>query len=490
MRWQLIRIVATLCLLLALPQRGVSAGDVPEFERRLIAIGVDAALRAEIMEAIRRGAGFLVGRQAGDGSFAERWEVPVGMFPPNASPAYDSEGVTGLCGLALLHCDTPDSRVAATRAIAWLVSNPDRVESLLQRTYDAGLVSLLLPPTAPFVDLRHRLAGALAVGVDQGSGNWGYSLPRNPDRYATKGAPFVVSGPNLSTSQFGALGLWELDRERVGPPLRAWVRHAEMLLSEQGRNGSWMYSQKVGSDSADCDIQIDYFNGTFIGISNLHLARAALFSVANGRDRMMERIDAAITAAQIPLRRDVLALLQAPMRGTAAFSKGSLLVEKASIANAARPAQPGIGAYYRLFSLAKACIFSRVETFEAGHLGGEAKGPGRVTSPTPGGARARPSASGAPSGSAAPGAAETVAWYRAGARWILDRQRSDGGWSPNPSGTLGDSASEIDSAFALLFLLRVADRYSPTLTERSTGQGQRPTTPSSRGATADPTGGK
>ena len=60
-----------------------------------------------------------------------------------------------------------------------------------------------------------------------------------------------------------------------------------------------------------------------------------------------------------------------------------------------------------------------------------------------------------------------VAWYEAGARTLLSRQGADGGWDADPHGRVpGDAAPRrgdlLDTAFALLFLLRSSEAYRPT----------------------------
>jgi hypothetical protein len=49
-----------------------------------------------------------------------------------------------------------------------------------------------------------------------------------------------------------------------------------------------------------------------------------------------------------------------------------------------------------------------------------------------------------------------------GAHWLLSAQREDGGWSPDAGHPPGDRSSEIDTAFALLFLLRSPSVFHPT----------------------------
>ncbi len=69
-----------------------------------------------------------------------------------------------------------------------------------------------------------------------------------------------------------------------------------------------------------------------------------------------------------------------------------------------------------------------------------------------------------------------LAWYPAGARWLLARQAPDGGWgagvwqaergAPGRGGPPGAQATGtsqvVETAFALLFLLRVSESHRPT----------------------------
>ena len=57
-----------------------------------------------------------------------------------------------------------------------------------------------------------------------------------------------------------------------------------------------------------------------------------------------------------------------------------------------------------------------------------------------------------------------IPWYRAGAEWLCDRQDEDGGWGgEQEEHVLGGilTGKEIDTAFALLFLLRTSESYAP-----------------------------
>jgi hypothetical protein len=69
-------------------------------------------------------------------------------------------------------------------------------------------------------------------------------------------------------------------------------------------------------------------------------------------------------------------------------------------------------------------------------------------------------------------------WYVAGAQWLLSVQRDDGGWSPDVRYSPGE-ASEVDTAFALLFLSRSPSAFHPS---KPTRVDDGPATPSERDA--------
>ena len=354
------------------------AEEYEETEHRLKSAGVEDAFRLEIHRSIRRGVAFLRTHQLRDGSFAL------------------NAGWTSLAGLALRHAAIPDGIQAARRSIAWLESQGRR--QAIEQTYNAGLTAMLLQADGQAGDLQRALHGALALGpLRDGAGYWDY---------ASRGGLPV---PNLSTAQFGCLGLWA--GERAGEPVatRTWHRHLLALLDAQEESGSWGYRLAGTADRPDRD---GYATGTFMGLANLLLAEQALEEALQADGTLWIRVRLARARARAALRRHGRWALAFPPR------RGPL----------------GDFHYYRLYALEKACIFLGQE-----EIGG-------------------------------------AAWYRRGARWLIDHQERDGGWAavtapPPPQGNeVVVLRQPIQTAFALLFLLRASESYRP-ITPRPVGGG-------------------
>jgi hypothetical protein len=431
-------------------------------EERLAAGGVEPGIQADVLRAIDRGVQFLERHQSKDGSFGEHWNVPDGFLPAGARMAYGSEsGVTLLCALALSHVGSPSAKGLAARAIAWLGSTDERAHGIRTETYEAAMAVLLADREEGLERLRAACGSALASGQDALTGLWGYDLPdTTDDRYARPTGKFVPAGVNLSTSQFAALGLSVAFRPGPESHLDVWRRHGTALCASQAPSGGWPYSPDATRPPGDGGAYLDVFSATFIGVSDLALARAAVAVRPGTPGEEVKRLDLAIERGDHALQRDAIVMLEDPMRGSGLFAKGVLV--RARTAESPRTAQPGIGAYYGLFALQLACVLRDVRVISADPIGqdGHAEGVGsRPRAPGRDSAPHRGREDGAPRNAGPAG--KGVEWYPVGARWIVDRQRGDGGWSPNPAGANGDSPSEIDTAFALLFLARAADAYRP-----------------------------
>ncbi len=421
-RWRIAALVA----IAALPILASDArGDYEETERRLKACGVDDALRTKIHAAIDRGVAFLVKRQAADGTFAEH------SVAQDTRVGYAPTGVTLLCTLALRHAGTPNTKAAVAKAVSRVFDAPPQFE-VEGQVYEAGIALMVLAAAPGHERAARRLTSALAGALDEKSSWWGYHTPGPLADPAPDGRPahFEDMCPNLSTCQFAALGLWAARRMGIAVPPGVWAKHAASLCDTQKGNGSWQYGNGGLAAANFLNVPPDqqgYPTGTFMGLANLLLAREAL------RDApafLRERIDAAIAKAKTALARDgSRTLRELPTRPS--FT------------------QPGIGHYYTLYALEKACLFADFEAFET------------VGAPLP-----------APKGEKAPrkGKVPMIRWYATGARWLVEAQRKDGGWSPDPTDPREDASSEIDTAFALLFLLRSPSVFHPTTASEVDGR--------------------
>lgn len=167
----------------------------------------------------------------------------------------------------------------------------------------------------------------LCDGQDPASGWWGYGPGGLAG--AAEGAPFSLLANrdfvNLSTSQYGALGLWAGARTTGEVPLAAWRRHLVGLCASQQRDGSWSYAPRTGAAG--------YPNGTFMGVANLVLARHALSAELEDDPVLAARSAVALRAGRRALDRDAPAALSSP----------------------------GID-YYGWYALEKACVFLDLES--------------------------------------------------------------------------------------------------------------------------------
>lgn len=391
-------------------------GDHEETEARLKAAGVDGALRGRIHRSIDRGVAYLAAQQQPDGSFR----------PPRSPGGTASGGVRGvtlLCALALRHAGRPAAEEPVQRALAQLL--PWLEESSRTGTglsvYDAGLALLLLQAVGRPQPEAPRIAALLARGLDARTGWWGYGAPR-----AGTAGPYQANTPNLSTAQFAGLGLWAARRMGHDTDVRVWQVHAEALLASQTTHGSWPYGPTGTSGSWEglSPPRDGYFTGTCMGVANLLLARQALRSATPTSTDLLARVDAAISRALESLGADGITYLRDPLAGELYFN-GDKLSQHAPDRTDARPS--GFGAYYSLYALEKACLFADLETLSA------------------------------------PGRAGKVPWYARAAAWLVARQRDDGGWPPaTESGATGQPSDVIESALALLVLLRSPQTAHPT----------------------------
>lgn len=339
-----------------------------ETERRLKTIGIEEPLRLRIHDAIRRGVAALRAEQHANGS------------------VYQDPGHTALAGLALLHAGIPPGREAGRKALDWLAAHAGKRTG--DQVYAAGIAAMLVAAEGEPKRFAHHLHERLSKGPRRGLGYWGYS---------TRGG---TGPPNLSTAQFACLGLWSGERLGAETATQAWETHLEALLAAQSEYGSWSY-YPLGLEQFRT-FQ-GYPTGTFMGLANLALARAALDEELAKDPERRAQVEIALAAGKAALRRHLHWTLAAPGMGNAL----------------------GTFPYYRLYALEKACIFLDLED-----VGG-------------------------------------IPWYRSGALAILERQRDDGSWTTAGAGfrtgrvANGRAMHAVQTSFALLFLLRASSVYHP-----------------------------
>lgn len=286
--------------------------DTEETERRLKTAGVPPALRLRIHESIARGVAFLVRQQRSNGAFA---------YPTAENVASYTSGTTALASLALAHSGGPDADAAARKGLEYLAPDDTHVvPSALRQTYAAGLTAMLLRAVRARRTIAARIARSLESSIDPEIGWWGYGFD-GPEAAAGLGGVGAADIVNLSTSQYGALGLWAAADEAGGAPSAVWRLHLRALCASQCRDGSWGYGWRPGTSG--------YPNGTFMGLANLVLAEQALAAHLEDDPVLAARAAVAHRAALRALDRDVAATFRA-----------------ASID------------YYGYFALEKACVFA------------------------------------------------------------------------------------------------------------------------------------
>lgn len=235
------------------------------------AAGASAPLRAAVDAAVDRGVEFLLAQQLRDGSWTANED------------AYRS-GQTALCTYALVKSGVPPDHPAVARALAFLEGHPPR------ETYTVAchLLALEAVGDAAHAARIEELAGAL---VDwQEKGVWGY--PYKLDR--SGGAGDLATRPDLSNSQFAALGLRAAAGAGVDVPARTWehlLRAAYAFQEEprrieaareEGRSGSG--ERSVAGFRYRLEDEIDVTGSmTAAGVCVVAICREALDGRLRGR---------------------------------------------------------------------------------------------------------------------------------------------------------------------------------------------------------------
>lgn len=407
-----MHLVAVLGVALLVPH-GTTSADVAETEHRLKDAGVEPGLRLQIHRAVGRAADFLVYHQEEDGEFRDHWHRDG--WPWSA----DSVHTTLVCALALLHAGTPGADAAIRRAFTWVASrDPQGWNAMERNTRSAGL-ALMLHDGLPDLDLSaQHLAASLAAALDADAGYWSDAPP----------AVDVTPNPNVRASLFASLGLWCARRQGIDVPADIWQRHGRALHEQQTSTGSWRHHPdpflEAMGHPPDPSVDTGIPFGRFAGLANLTLASAALREGRVGHSRMKQ----AVRRATRNLDKDAAELLEDPA-GTLVTSG----IVRGGRFRHPRPrgslGTPGDGAYQKLWALELACVLADVDPY-------------RRTSA----ASRRP---------------ERRSWYSDGAEWLLRVQDATGGWSPT-AGTPVTPASETDTAYAILFLVRSASAWHPT----------------------------
>lgn len=372
--------------------------DEAATERRLKRIGVPKPLREEVRVAIDRGVDWLASKQGENGLW----------FAPDSHRYWQSRIPFGdvynaLATLALVHADTPTARAAASRALAHLLPADGPPAPWLVRTVPgAAYAEMILDATGGDPKLIGALAARIARARDPKSGAFAHLTAELPAAgLSTPPRVPPLAGPiSLFSSQLGVLGLHVAELHGARGTRDAWEDVLEGLLRGQQPDGSWRISfhrpDAISSPSAAA---------TPVGLASLALAARHL-DVANDTGRgtsRRRRVEAALAASRDALRADGTLILWAARRGDWSTRR-----------------TPGLAGWWgadcdawSLWALERACVTLGIESIDG----------------TP--------------------------WYAHAARTLVDSQQADGSW-PFPPG--GDAAALMETSFALLVLLRDAER--------------------------------
>jgi len=379
---------AVLAALATLSGGIVRAGGAPDgaphrLESRLRTTGVDRGLAKKISNAVDLGVAYLLRAQHKDGSWrlsAEGWRAG----------SEGTCGVTALCALAMRHAEVSVAEPSLRRALNLVLDHDTSDGKGMGRTYVDGLLGLLLSSRPGNAAALVGVVARLTASQDLDTSWWGYwGRSQNP---------------TLSTSYFAVLGLWSAGLAGRSASQAVWIKHIASLLRYQTSSGSWPYIPKGIPSGSD--------RGTFMGYSNLLLAKSSLAGKLEPPSALRRRVLRAVRRGQKALVRDGVRLL----KGIAAASRK-------------RESWQHPYPFYCLYALEQACVFSGTALL------------GRHP------------------------------WYAEGAKFLVRVQRSDGAWGTIPphgpgakvARVSGEASGDcISTALALLFLLRSSEVYRPT----------------------------
>lgn len=168
----------------------------------------------QVNEAVDRAAAQLVGKQAEDGSWNKEDKVhPIGR--------------TALCTYALLHAGYSPEDEPVRRALTFLgVADGYATPVMPRSTYEAGCLILMLHAVGPSQSGNiKRIADWLVENFNASAGLWGY-----PDGI-----------PDLSNTQYAALGLKVASLHGHKAPDSIWERVSATTLSMQAECGAFRY---------------------------------------------------------------------------------------------------------------------------------------------------------------------------------------------------------------------------------------------------------
>ncbi len=224
---RLICIGLTCLLLLAGGARAVEPTSVPEAPH--------GPFNTEVDKAIRRAMDFLRTRQNADGSWTKEPNITISdrLHPPaNAHPDPDG-GRTGLVTLALLSAGEDRSSPIIVKALEFLQKQKARMT--YSRSMRAAVLSMI--GASKREALRADVRALIEMGFGEGpnAGLYTYGLPTEA------GTTWVGERPDLSNSQYAALGVWYATGAGVPVSRDYWKRIEGAWQGMQNADGGWPY---------------------------------------------------------------------------------------------------------------------------------------------------------------------------------------------------------------------------------------------------------
>ncbi|MDA1195457.1 MAG: hypothetical protein O2894_09770 [Planctomycetota bacterium] len=358
--------------------------------------------RARVNRAVDKGVEFLMAQQSVEGS----WPATKEMLDHRL-------GHTALMTLACLKGGVTVRDPQIRKAFAWMRTQK------MTHTYDVGVLLMALHALYSPTDERQ------IVEVDK----YGERKIKDPcltdmtkeDRaWMQKGVDFLLkhqegghwrypeNGVDLSNTQYALLGLWAASRCGFKIPSEVWMTSLDWLLKSQERQGRAV------------KLLVNEVRGEY-RIAWTEDARARGFRYIPGNPTP-------VTGAMTTAGMASVAICQDELWGSRKFTPALRAASRRSIRDALawmqdnfdvtrNPGEPeGAWHYYYLYGIERAGMLAR-SRFMGSHD-----------------------------------------WYFVGAEWLLQAQRSDGGWHQ------ADDA-QIDTAFGILFLKRSSTRTrNPVIT--------------------------
>ena len=275
----------------------------------------------------------------------------------------------------------------------------DGTVTITDHIYTAGIFILLLAEIDP--DLYRRELTALGRFLhthQRKDGSWTYLTNGSADAYPTG---------DMSMTQYGAMGLWTLHQVGIDVPGEAVDRLARFLVLAQNPEGAYAYQTGISPD-----LKVTWTNPTLsmtaAGMASVYVCRdlcgfnGQIFTSAGIHEAFTERPDdtahSLLRGYRFNVRKEAFLPIQA---------RGNTWMERNF-----DPVNPSMNFfYYYLYAVERYGAFKEL-------------------------AENKP--------------LESPPWYNKAARVLLDKQAADGSWS----GSRSDIGTGIDTAYAVLFLLR------------------------------------